>query len=271
MQVLIAGAAVAGLLPRGKSVAEWATAALSTRDPETIQSNEWKGAAWVKCVKDHLSARPALIQALTSALGCAQGSGAVNTLDGVRLHQLVANVMRINIFLPSERPSWAMEAYKPLVQCERLLQEQMECLRARISEVRSFVPHGTSFKETVVAVEGAANIGAPTGLVQTDLPIVKAANARALTYDWSSFEAVEKELDRIDQGVGLQAMAGIGRVETEEAAQILEYLRSSRAWIQVGRQLAASQESESESTVEEELKALVGKWRGLLKQPGGGQ
>lgn len=271
VHVLIAGAAVAGLLPPSRSAAEWVNAALCNRAPDTIQPNEWKGAEWAKNVQDHLNVRPALIQALTSAIGCAQGSGAVNTLDGVRLHKMVGSAMRSSDFLPSDYPAWAGDAYKPLVRCQQLLPEETQRLANLVKEVRTFVPKGTSFKQTVEAVENAATLGSPTGLVQAALPVVKAANARAATYHWSSFETVEKEVEQLGQGERLQAIASVGRVEAEEVADILEYLRSSRAWIQVGRQVAASQESGSESTVEEELKALVSRWRGLITELGGGQ
>lgn len=269
LRVSLTGAACRGIAGPGDKSAALLSAALQHQSDQRGDS-EIRSPLWARLDGMHNGQRAGLVTEIRNALGAAQGaSGAVQTIDAMRAIRLVAAAAKSWKVEPTDsRPFWCLEPARTLGALESAVDDQIERLRELAREIRLRLPRGTSFTDTIQAVQQAIDVGEHRGFVRhDDLPGLKQRNAAAATARSQGLDSLERDLDSLTEDSPYERrLAVAARDRGPGLAAMRNFLIENEQWLHVSLALAEDQRPDHDAV---DLVARVGdvvkQWQALAE------
>lgn len=269
LRVSLLGAAICGQLSDSPKLLDllnagfWLPSEASTR-----HDRDWRTNRWLTLEERHLKYRHNLVSTLKQVCGVAQGTGEVHAIDAARVIPMLRSVQGNWMAPPdqAELPSWAKEAAAPLRNVARLVDEELEHQAETLASIRSRLPSGVSFQETVTAIERAVNAGSNVGFVRhTNLPALKASISAAKSLDSRGIDRYESELAKHADAGSSSRMTVAARDRGDTLTRIDSFLKASEEWLD--RSLEETQEKSSDESVRmaEDVSAVLRDWEALVE------
>lgn len=268
LRASLIGAALCGQTVPGDPPDVLAHAALWNAQNAQRADHALRSPLWTRLLERHLSARPALTATLREAVGVSQGAGEIHAVDAARLLPLVrVAATRWSIDGARESlPEWSRQA-AVFPALELAIEEQLTVLRAVLTDIRSRLPRGTGYADTVDAVNRAVEAGDRHGFVRTtDLPGLKRRNAESTEVTSRDLERLETDLDKLlPESSPEQHLAVAARDRGAGIIVMKNFLVENDTWLDAGLQQTAPDEAAASSLLDR-LRDVVCTWRGLIER-----
>jgi hypothetical protein len=265
--VLLYGAALCGRLPSPWRTSDLIDAAVWSGTEHCRADTSWRSESWLRAERDHLIARPAVVELLRSFVGGAQGRGAPYAIDSDRVARLVKQAVKADSLPASnDLPDLAKPALRPLLQLDSCCTSQLMGLGAHIVRVRMQVPLGITYAETMDALSEAVRDGGIHGFaVADDRSVVELQDYLSEARQWSfrRVEELEAALAKAGDGPLLGRLALIGVDFGADPASIEGVLETSSKWVERGLLVAAARVLADDDGVETRLQGLADDWARL--------
>jgi hypothetical protein len=264
---LIRGAAACGALPSKPKDIDYINACLWS-DVGDRADAEGRTPAWLTAYGEYVSARQATVDQLLSAVGEAQGTGAVYAVDFLHLSKIVRKAKVVaDAEGDLEVPSWAEAPERKLKALLRANVQQINYWRDLVKRIRALLPPDVTFAETVDAIVEAVKNGQDQGLVKVpDLRALQQLNATAKTWDAGEIKEIERLLDEDERQSGTAKLSSLGALHGVDLARIASYLESSSTWIEAGIRTAEAAGNRV-ADVDEQLSQTLAYWLDVVKEP----
>lgn len=268
LRVAIAGAACRGTAIPGDKPATLLSAALQ-QETNPRADIEIRSPLWVRLDQTHAEQRAELVKEICNALGASQDMGAVLTVDAVRALRLVKTAARSWTLPASDgRPSWCVQAAKTLSPLEAAVDDQIERLRTLVHEIRQRLPRGTSYADTIKAVQQAIDVGEHRGFVRhDDVPGLKQRNAAAATSHSRDLETLENDLAALaDDATYEQRLAVAARDRGAGLSTMRTFLLDNEQWINETLAVAEDQTPDQDAAdLVARVNAAITQWQTLAE------
>ncbi len=268
LRVALAGAACRGIAVPGDRPATLLSAALQ-QESNARGDIEIRSPLWARLDEAHADQRADLVKEIRNALGASQDMGAVLTIDAVRALSLVKAAVR-SWSLPAsdDRPSWCVQAAKTLSPLEAAVDDQIDRLRTVVHEIRQRLPRGTSFADTIKAVQQAIDVGEHRGFVRhDDVPGLKQRNALAATSSSRDLETLENDLAGLaDDAPYEQRLTVAARDRGPGLATMRTFLLDNERWIDESLAAAEDQTPDQDAVdLVARINTVITQWQTLAE------
>lgn len=259
---LIRGAALCGALPMKPKTVDYVNALLWQDKVDARRDLATRADQWREAERSYIALRADAVSKFKAATGVAQGNGAVHAIDDVKLRRIVKLAQaKLEDKEQNNLPSWCLQSEKKRQFLEKLVPLQLNSWRLLLTRVRSCVPAGESFLETVDAIGAAARDGRESGLVPVpDLGKVERDNDAARQLDFSSITRIEKLLQASASDLGLATLTAVGTDTGPDVAVIAKYLDDSARWIGEGLDMAEAKNRGSAVDIDMEITRVIEQW-----------
>lgn len=268
LRIALVGAACRGTAVPGDRPASLLNAALD-QATEPRADIEIRSPLWVRLDQTHAEQRADLVKEIRNALGASQDMGAVLTLDAVRaLRLLKAAVRSWSVPASDARPSWCVQAARTLGSLGAAVDDQIERLRTVVHEIRQRLPRGTSFADTINAVQQTIDVGEHRGFVRhDDVPGLKQRNAAAARSSIRDLETLENDLFALtDDATYEQRLAVAARDRGPGLARMRTFLLDNERWIDESLAAAEDQAPDQDAAdLVARVNTLITQWQTLAE------
>jgi type II secretory pathway predicted ATPase ExeA len=270
LRVALVGAACRGTAIPGDKAVTLLNAALQ-QETHPRADVEIRSPLWVRLDQAHAEQRAELVKDIRNALGASQDMGAVLTLDAVRALRLIKAAARSWTLPASDaRPSWSVQPAKTLSPLETAVDDQLERLHTLVHKMRQRLPRGTSFADTIKAVQEAIDVGEHRGFVRhDDVPDLKQRNASAATSSSRDLETLENDLAALADGATYeQRLVVAARDRGAGLATMGTFLLENERWIDESLAAAEDQTPDQDAAdLVARVNTVITQWQTLAEGP----
>lgn len=268
LRVALVGSACRGTAIPGDKPATLLNAALQ-QETHPRADIEIRSPLWVRLDNAHAEQRAELVKEIRQALGASQDMGAVLTVDAVRALRLIKAAARSWSLPASEaRPAWSVQPAKTLSPLEAAVDDQLERLHTLVQEIRQRLPRGTSYADTIKAVQQAIDVGEHRGFVRhNDVPGLKQRNASAATSSSRDLETLESDLAALGEDPSYeQRLAVAARDRGPGLAAMRTFLLENERWID-GSLAAAEDQTPDQDAADlvVRVNTVITQWQTLVE------
>jgi hypothetical protein len=268
LRVSLTGASLAGIALPGRSETELLSAALLDLTGFVRADAATRSPLWNRALERHLSSRGGLVRTLREATGVSQGvSGDVHAVDAQRLLPLIRDAAtRWEVSSDDSVPEWARPAHTPLLAAGDIITGELQKLAELVAAIRSRLPVGTGFVQTVKAVNAAFEAGADHGFVRhADLPLLQRRNQAAEGLTTRALELLESDLRSLGASSSFEARLKVAAADRGDSLpRLLDYLQENEQWLDEGLARSFGAESLEASRLLARLQTVVGDWSALV-------
>lgn len=264
LRISILGAAAKGVILPSDKPAVLLSAAL-WEDTDERGDVAVRTPLWVRTEGRHIDERHNLVTEIRNALGASQGTGEVQTIDGLRalsLIKIAATSWEVDPARP--RPEWAGAAAAALSSLAAAVDEQIELLTALAADIRLRLPRGTGFAETARAVQQAIEAGEHHGYVRhDDIPTLKQRNVAATAQAESrELEALENDLASLGKDATYERRLAVAARDRGPGLSLMRsFLVENEQWLDAGLARAQSGDADDTNELVSRLAAITKRWR----------
>lgn len=268
---LLRGAAACGQLPAKPKDLDLISAVLWRDDRKGRIDASARSPEWMVAFEKYVVARDAAIDRLLAGVGAAQGTGAVHAIDVQRMTTIVR---KAKAAATSDArlvvPLWCEPADKELRGLIRASQNQIAHWTALVGRIRTHLPQGVSYLETVDAIIEATRAGQAHGLVKVaDLAALADLNAAARGWEPAGIAQLEKLLESANAETGFALLGIVGTQVQGDLVAIAKYLESSTQWVDAGLRDAAADGGET-ADLDADIDRAIERWLEILTEPDAG-
>jgi hypothetical protein len=269
LRASLLGAALAGHAYPGCNDAKLLAAALDDGAGWQRSDAGLRTVAWTTLWDRHRAARGALVDALRSGCGVSQGTGAVRMVDAHRLLPLLrAAAGRWSWETPGSRaPDWLRLAVTGFSDYGTAVSAQVDRLRQWVDRARERQPRGTSYIETVEAIERALDGAVGVGVGPTNLDEFRREVQAARGWDARPLETLERDLDGVREHPDCDALLTVAAPDRgPELAPLAAFLDTSDAWLDAGLQAASLRANPGGDDAVAQLDVLLRRWESVSQE-----
>ncbi|TDC70564.1 ATP-binding protein [Actinomadura sp. GC306] len=228
---------------------------------------------WRSLLETHLGRRRPLVERLRTALGLAQGTGAVQMIDAARALPLLRDAQRSWTWeTPEKIPSWVRPAVAGFGRWNSYVMEQFDALALRIGEIRKTFAQDESGPEVVRQVRSALTEAEKVGLGPGQHDQLRALLASAEAADWRAVTALEKDIKAATSEDDPRALDTVLlAVAPDRGAALMtisEFLRHADQWLTSALAFAAGRSDTSGDAAVTAMTNVLNDWASLIETQG---
>lgn len=227
--------------------------------------------AWQSVLERHSVARLELVKGLRSGFGVSRGvRGGVRIIDAARVMPFLRSAVESWQWrTPETTPAaWVRQAVSRFTEWDNLIEEQIALLTQCLGRLRSLLPQGTRFGETLDAVKDAFTAAIAIGHGPQDRERFEAMITEAEAQDWRAIDRLERDLDKANSrdaptGQRISRITAAVRDRGSGLTVILGFLEESDHWLTAELDAVRMREGGAGAAAAVQVQDLVRKWAKL--------
>jgi hypothetical protein len=268
LRASLIGAALAGQAWPGMDDAALLAAALDEGREWVRADSAMRTPAWQSTLDRHREARRELVAGLRAGFGIRRGvTGNVRMIDAARALPLLRSAAQSWEWQTpdSELPPWVKKAVFRFADWEIMIEAQIALLTGYLAQVRSYLPKGTRYSDTVSAVRDALTAAIEAGHAPDERERFEQMISRAADQDARAVDRLESDLDKAnsaDQPAGRRAAQIIAAVRDRGAGLtvIRDFLADSDTWLTEALQAAKMRGGGAGAAALTQVQHLLDQW-----------